>query len=297
MSDWYQIENNSFIIQATSAGAEIKRMFAKSWNRELLWVPQDDNAKKTWNRSSPILFPIVGKLKDDVYKLKDKSYKMPQHGFARDKNFKCLVCGTSEIEFLLEADQETFKSYPFCFELRVKYFLEDNKLTITYTVKNTDRQDIYFSIGAHPAFNTLKLENYEIVFEKKEKGYYQLVNDLVDWNQINSLESNVLKPNRELFSKGALIFKDVKSKYIDLIDTKRHESIRINGTNTPYLGLWAKDSIPFICIEPWQGVSDDKEHDQNLLTKKGIQMLKENEQFQFSYSVELRPWQDVTIEG
>ncbi|MFA6238823.1 MAG: aldose 1-epimerase family protein [Bacteriovorax sp.] len=287
MSDWYQIENSSFIVQTTSAGAEIKRMFAKSWHRELLWVPQDDNAKKIWNRSSPILFPIVGKLKDDIYKLKDKAYKMSQHGFARDKNFKCLVCGTSEIEFLLEADQETFKSYPFCFELRVKYLLEDNKLNITYSVKNTDRQEIYFSIGAHPAFHTINIEDYEILFEKSEKGYYQLDKDLVDWTHITALESNSIKPTQELFSKGALIFKNVKSKYIDLIDHKKHEGIRINGTNTPYLGIWAKDSIPFICIEPWFGVSDDADHDQNLKAKKGIRTLAMGKSFDFSYSLEL----------
>jgi galactose mutarotase-like enzyme len=122
MSDWYQIDNNYFTVQVTSTGAEIKRLFAKPWNRELLWIPLDESARKIWNRSTPILFPIVGKLKDDSYKLKEKVYQMAQHGFARDKNFQCLECGSSEMEFFLEADQETFKLYPFCFELRVKYW-------------------------------------------------------------------------------------------------------------------------------------------------------------------------------
>ena len=287
MSDWYQIENNFLTPQLTSAGAEMKRMFAKAWHRELLWVPSDESARKIWNRSAPILFPIVGKLKDDNYKLNDKVYQMPQHGFARDKNFKCLECGTSEIEFLLEADQDTFKHYPFCFELRVKYVLEENTLKINYSVKNIDRQDIYFSIGAHPAFETSKIENYEIQFEKSEKGFYQLENGLVDWKNLKPIESNILIPNKELFSKDALIFKDLKSNYIDLVDRKRHEVIRVTGTNTPYLGIWAKESLPFVCIEPWFGVSDDQAHDQTLVTKKGIQSLAMGKIFDFSYAIEL----------
>jgi galactose mutarotase-like enzyme len=115
MSDWYQIENSTFTIQVTSLGAEIKRMYVKSWHRDILWVPHDEKSKKIWGRSSPILFPIVGKFKNDTYKFKGKDYQMPQHGFARDREFECLSCYLNIMEFFLEADQETFKFYPFCF--------------------------------------------------------------------------------------------------------------------------------------------------------------------------------------
>lgn len=287
MSDWYQIENSYFTLQLNSSGAEIKRMFAKPWHRELLWVPQDEKDKKNWNRSSPILFPIVGKLKSDQYSLKGKVYQMGQHGFARDKNFSCLECDSGEIEFFLEADQDTFQQYPFCFELRVKYTLENKKINIRHTVKNVDRQEIYFSIGAHPGFAVSKIKNYEIHFEKKEKGYYQLVDGLVNWNNLNPLSSNILIPSEELFLKETLIFKDLKSKYIDLVDNKRHETIRMHGVNTPYFGIWAKGTIPFICLEPWYGVSDDASHDQNLETKNGIQKLGVGETFEYSYALEL----------
>ena len=106
MSEWYQIESNSLIIQITSKGAEMKRLFSREWHRELLWLGDE----KVWNRSAPVLFPIVGKLLDDEYILKDKTFKMTQHGFARDFEFKCTECGTSEAEFLLVATQETFNS-------------------------------------------------------------------------------------------------------------------------------------------------------------------------------------------
>ncbi|MDO9183196.1 MAG: aldose 1-epimerase family protein [Bacteriovorax sp.] len=287
MSDNYQIENSFLKLQVTSLGAEIKQLYAKKWQRELIWKPIEENAQKIWKRSSPILFPIVGKLKNDSYGLKGKVYQMPQHGLARDSFFIGGQKNSNEMEFILEADQETFKLYPFCFELRVNYILVEQKLNIVWSVKNIDRQDMYFSIGAHPAFVTEKIEDYEIHFEKKEQGFYQLNNGLVNWKELLLLDSQVIRPSSELFFKDALIFKNIQSKYIDLIETKKNEIIRINGTNTPFLGIWGKESVPFICIEPWYGVSDDAEHDQNLETKNGIQMLPMGESFVFSYSIEL----------
>ncbi|MBP9682017.1 MAG: aldose 1-epimerase family protein [Bacteriovorax sp.] len=287
MSDWYQIENIFFVVQVSTAGAEMKRLFAKTWQRELLWVARDESAKKVWNRSAPVLFPIVGKLKDDQYAFKGKKYTMPQHGFARDKNFKCVECSDHELTFELLADQETFKYYPFCFELRVRYAILDHHLTITYSVKNVDRQDIYFSIGSHPAFMTPHLEDYEIRFEKKERGYFHLKDKMVDWKNLTAMHSEVLTPTKVLFARDALIFKDVKSEYVDLVNIPRNETIRLHGSHTPYFGVWAKDSIPFICLEPWYGVSDDALHDQNIESKEGIQTLAMGAEFKFSYSIEL----------
>jgi galactose mutarotase-like enzyme len=286
------MENDFFSVEVSSSGAELKKLFAKKWERELLWVPVDANAKNIWKRTSPILFPIVGKLKNDMYTLKGKTYQMPQHGFARDREFTLLKSTPSEMEWFLEADQETFKHYPFCFELRVSYKLEGNKLITLYSVKNVDRQDIFFSIGAHPGFSTPEIDDCEIRFERKdekdEKEYFQLKDGLVDWKKSFALESNEIKPAKELFLNDALIFKNLKSKYIDLVFKKQNEVLRLEGTNTPFLGIWAKDSVPFLCIEPWYGVSDSYDHDQNFEAKNGIQMLPMGESFEFQFSIELR---------
>ena len=211
---------------------------------------------------------------------------MTQHGFARDCNFKCLECGSSEITFFLEATQETFKNYPFCFELKVRYRLEDRLLNIDYEVKNVDRQEIFFSIGAHPAFETKVLSDYEIHFEKKEEGYFALQNSLVDWSHLLPLTSPTITPTKDTFNKDAFIFKSLKSKHVDLVDKKRHEVIRIHGSNKSFCGIWGKDSVPFICLEPWSGVSDHESHDQNLETKQGIQKLPVGGVFKFSYAIE-----------
>lgn len=282
MSDWYQIESSSLIVQLTSKGAEMKRLFSREWHRELLWLGEE----KTWNRSAPVLFPIVGKLKDDEYTLKGKTYKLAQHGFARDFEFKCTECGVSSAEFLLVATQETFNYFPFCFELRVRYTIEDSKLTISYFVKNDDRQDMYFSIGAHPAFETKDLSNYEIRFEKEEKGFFRLDKGFVNWEKQIPLNSQKIELSRDLFVQDALIFKKLKSKYVDLVDTKRNEVVRVSS-NTPFFGIWGKNDVPFICLEPWYGVADEVGHDKNLESKNGIITLGAGEIFGFSYSIEM----------
>nr|BDT26837.1 aldose 1-epimerase family protein [Bacteriovorax sp. HI3] len=282
MSDWYQIESNSLIVQVTSLGAEMKRLFSRDWHRELLWLGDERN----WKRSAPVLFPIVGKLKDDEYYLQGKTFKMPQHGFARDYEFKCTECGASEIEFLLVATQETFNQYPFCFELRVRYKVEGSKVIISYFVKNDDRQDIYFSIGAHPAFETNVLTNYEIRFEKEEKEYFRVENGLVNLTRPFGLNAQSIQLEKGLFADDALIFKKVKSKFVELIDKKRNEIIRVHS-HTPFLGVWGKGDVPFVCIEPWYGVCDSVDSDKNFETKNGLITLGAGEIFGFSYSIEM----------
>ena len=283
MSDWYQIESKSLIVQITTKGAEMKRLFSRDWHRELLWL--GDN--KVWNRSAPILFPIVGKLKDDEYELHGKKYKLAQHGFARDMEFKCVESTAKEVEFLLVASQESFAHYPFCFEVRVRYSVEDSKVKVFYFVKNDDRQDMFFSIWAHPAFDTKDINHYEIRFEKEESEFFRVEQGLVNWKRPQVLSGTSLPINAELFKNDALIFKKLKSRHVDLVDTKKHEMIRITS-NSDFFGIWGKDKVPFVCLEPWFGVSDDLETDKKLSTKNGIINLPAGEIFGFSYTIEMK---------
>jgi galactose mutarotase-like enzyme len=282
MSDWYQIENGFLTAQVTTKGAELKRLFHRAWNRELLWDGED----KAWERSSPILFPIVGKLKNDEYNFQGKSYNLSRHGFARDMDFNCTQADVHECEFSLSANSETFKNYPFLFELKAHFALEGPKLIIKYTVKNCDRQDIFFSIGAHPGFETSQIAEYAIQFEKTEEAYFLTKDGLLDNSQKVIFKNNRLELSKELFEKDALIFKKIKSTYIDLIHKPFQHVIRLSGIHAPYLGIWGKDAVPFICIEPWHGVADLVEHDQNLENKEGIIRLAENMEFVFTYAIE-----------
>lgn len=282
MSEWCQIENHLLTVQLTSKGAEMKRFFQHAWNRELLWLGD----KKSWERSAPILFPIVGRLKNDEYNFKDKKYSLTQHGFARDMEFSCTRADAQECEFILSANRKTFDLYPFLFELKVHYSLEGAKLNIAYTVKNCDRQNIYFSLGAHPGFETPNIDEFEIHFEKEEEGYYLTKDGLLDLSQHILLKNRSLSLDKDLFAKGALVFKHPKSKHIDLVKKDLNQVIRLSATHMPYLGIWGKGEVPFVCLEPWHGVADLIDHDQNLETKEGIITLKENEEFSFRYSIE-----------
>jgi len=288
MSDFHTIENDHLKLAVSNLGAEMKSLYIHSWSRELLWVPKSENEKLIWSRTSPILFPIVGKLKNNSYRFNQKTYSMPQHGFARDSQFNCLKNTKSELELSLHSNPETFQQYPFHFELKVRYFLVENTLSIIYTTLNTGQQDLYFSIGAHPAFATPDLSHYEIRFEKNEKEYFQLNNGLVDFEQLFPVESNIVKPSESLFKNDALIFQDVQSSYIELIHQQRNEIVRLNGIKTPYFGIWGKASVPFICLEPWYGLGDDTHHDQTLIHKKGVQFLPPGDEFVFSFSIEIR---------
>lgn len=279
----YHLQNDFLNVEINSLGAEIKKLFSKKWNKQLLW--QGDAS--VWSRTAPVLFPIVGKLKDNEYHLHGKTYQMGQHGFARDMEFECTRQLQNELEFTLRATSETFKNYPFCFILKITYKIRNELLFINYEVINDDRQDIHFSIGAHPGFNTPNLNDYKILFEKNEEYFYRLNNGLVDWENPFLFLSDKMQLSKEMFSADALIFKDLMSSYIDLYDPNKRQCIRMHHNYASYFGIWGKGDCPFICLEPWKGVGDCTTHDKNFLTKKGLNTLPQGEVFQFSYVIEL----------
>ena len=286
MTEFDLLENEFYKVSVSSLGAECKSLYSKKWNRELLWIPNNSEKQTIWNRTAPLLFPIVGKLKENLYQYQYKTYQMSQHGFARDYEFQLLSKSTNQLSYKLVATGETFKSYPFCFELFVNFKLENNKLTIENIVRNDDRQDIYFSIGAHPAFATENVDNYEIYFSQSENEYFNIESGLVDWKNSKNLSTNKIKLTQDLFKKDALIFKNLNSTYVDLVNTKENQTIRMNHGHTPFYGIWGKGEIPFVCLEPWYGVSDSADHDQEFDHKTGIQKIGIGESFNFSYSIE-----------
>ena len=142
------IENSDLRVAIKTQGAELDSIQHKAHPLEYLW--QGDAA--FWGKKSPILFPIVGTLKDNTFSYKEKKYTLPRHGFARDKTFSVEQHSADAATFLLVSNEETLKNYPFQFEFRLHYTLKDNALCVTYAVKNTGSDDMYFSVGGHPAF-------------------------------------------------------------------------------------------------------------------------------------------------
>ena len=287
----YEIKNEFLKAKVKSFGAELNGLLKIDENLEYIW--QGDS--KYWARHSPILFPIVGRLKNDSYFYKNQKYNMTQHGFARDKEFELIKKEDDFLEFRLCSDEKSLEIYPFDFELYLSYKLEKSSLIVSYKVINKSDEKMLFSIGAHPAFNwsleeDLKKEDYFLEFEniKQTKRYFLndlgLVYDSVDLK----ITDNKIALNEELFKNDALVFNDLNIKTLTLKNSKNKNFVKLNFENFPYLGIWSKPSgAPFICIEPWFGVADEQNSTQNLEDKKGIITLQKDEVFSCFYSIEI----------
>src|SRR5690606_20748362 len=142
------LENNYLRVQVHPEGAELRSLYDKKKDRELLW--QRDPA--FWGKSSPILFPFVGETKEGNYRYDNSTYRMPKHGFARDYAFDVVAHTPTQVSCLLRSNETTLELYPFIFELYLHYQLDDNRISCTYEVRNLGHSDMFFSIGGHPAF-------------------------------------------------------------------------------------------------------------------------------------------------
>lgn len=278
------ISNSTLTASIKHSGAELISL-KNSQNKEYIWEGNPD----FWGKHSPILFPIVGTLKNNTYTINGKEYQLPRHGFARDMDFKLIDKTENSATFSLESDAETLKKYPFKFELQLIYTLEETSLHIAYKVINKDESKIPFSIGAHPAIALPEnFENYAFEFEKEEVlKYYLLENDLIS-NKTKVLETtnNKVPLTYKLFENDALIFKTLESKSLTILENSK-PYIKVDFEDFPSLGLWTKDQAPFICIEPWLGYSDTAENSGDLFEKEGILVLDANQTFNSKFTIEI----------
>lgn len=241
-----------------------------------------------WNRHAPILFPIVGKLKNNKTKINGKVYNMNQHGFARDMEFKELEKCNLKHKYVLESNSETLERFPFRFSLYVTHLVEEDTLETIYKVVNKDEKKMVFGIGAHPAFICdYSSGKYKIEFEKQEENikFMSLSEGLIlEKEAPNVLENNCINLNKDSFINDAIIMKNIKSNKVYLKENEK-KILEFDFTGFPYLGLWAKIGAPFVCIEPWMNTADKVNADGNLESKENILELKPNEEFKCSYKV------------
>lgn len=239
-----------------------------------------------WNRHSPILFPIVGQIKNNKTIIEDEEYSMTQHGFARDIEFEKI----NENYYILRDNEETLRKYPYKFELHVWYEIEETSLKVNYKVVNKDNKNIYFGLGAHPAFKCeYTTGKYSIEFDKREDNIeiLQLENGLISDKKIETkqiIQNNKIKLKADTFINDAIIMKNIKSNTVYLKNNENTE-LTFEFKEFPYLAIWSKVDSNFICIEPWFNTADKIDSNGKFNEKENIISLRENEEFNCCYKI------------
>ena len=279
----HTIQNDVLKITVADRGAELKAITALSDGTEYLF----DSDPKWWRYSSPILFPIVGKVNGNKYRAEGKEFELPQHGFARTSDFWLVDATDNTLTFALESNAATLKMYPYRFRLELSYELTDNEVKFIWKVSNVDDKTIYFSIGAHPAIccPIAYRENFTdcyLKFNKPEKSARLLLTaNGLSHERIPTLDGTELDLNYDLFKGDALIFDDLQSDEISVCSRKNHKSLTVRAKGFPYWGIWTPDcgGAPFICIEPWHGHADYVDFAGEFKDKEGVRALGVGETF------------------
>jgi len=285
----FTIENEYLEVVIKTKGAELDSVYNKQTRLEYMW-----NADPAfWSKKSPVLFPIVGTLKNDVYYFQNKEYSLTRHGFARETEFTVTGKIPSSVTFTLENNEATLLKFPFSFRFDIVYSLDGEKLNVLYRVKNTGTTDMYFSVGGHPAFKVplaagTDYADYYLEFDKTENaGRWPISKDgLIETNPVSLLNnSRRLELTKELFYADAVVFKQLKSDKVSLLSSKATNGLEFDFTGFPFLGIWAAKNADFVCIEPWCGIADSVTTTQQFQDKEGINRLGAMQTFERAWSV------------
>ncbi len=282
----YSLKNNVFFVNASKSGAELISIHNLTNKTDILWNPD----LKFWNRISPVLFPIVGKLKDNSFLENEMHFEMLQHGFARNMEFEIIQHTENSLSMQLTSNEETRKQFPFDFLLNISYILTENCLDIHYSVTNLSSVEMPFSIGAHPGFAIDKpLNQYKLVFDQSfTADRYMIDNGLYTGESTPTMQNtHELLLSDELIQHDAIVFKNVPFYRVTLCELDNTPVVTVSSSDFPHWGFWTKPGAPFFCIEPWAGLADSTNATGNLRDKEGIHILEPNQMKQFSYSIEM----------
>ena len=283
-----KIETNHLVVTINEKGAELQSIQLNSI--EYLWQA-DSNY---WGKHAPVLFPIIGELKDGKYIFDNKEYHLPRHGFARDKMFEAKQTSGASAIFTLRSNAETLAVYPFQFIFQVQYEIKQHTLYCSYIIQNLNESDMYFSVGGHPAFRVplndkLKYYDYILAFNKDTSlKRFLLDNGLTnDKTESLPLDDKKLHLKSSLFYNDAIVLKHINSDQIQLYSDKDPHGLTFSFEGFPYFGIWAAKDAPFVCLEPWCGIADNIHHNYQLVNKEGINQLAGESTWKRTWSVDL----------
>ena len=289
----YTLENDQLKVTAHTYGGELHNIIKKSSNTEYLW----NGDSSYWKYHAPILFPFVGKVKNNEYRVDGKTYSLPQHGLARISEFNMIDKKDDEISFELKYSEDTLKVYPYKFSLVINYKLNDNNIKVSYTVKNLDDKKIYFSIGAHPAFlcplhEGETINDYYLELNEKETASIKCLGPDGHYNGERKdvlKNENIIPLSKELFKDDALVFDSLKSNKVSIKSKKHDKSLTMDFTGFPLMAFWSMPTgAPFVCLEPWFGHSDECDFAGEFSEKPAIENLDVDGVFSCSYTLTIK---------
>lgn len=308
----YQLENEVISISVDSRGAELKSLKRKDTGTEYMWCGD----AKYWGRTSPILFPFVGSVKNKEYRTQGKTYSMAQHGFARDMEFELLSqsvhspsersssehsssersSNADELWFQLRSSQETLANYPFAFLLKLGYRIQGSRVTVLWQVENPGNEVLHFSIGGHPAFNCpleagARQTDYFLDFGNVDKVVSTKISKnglALDETDTYSLDKGKLAISEHLFDNDALVIEGNQTDTAALCreDGTRYVTVTMDA---PLFGIWspAGKQAPFVCIEPWHGRCDNENFQGTLEERQWGNQVAPGETWKASYTIEV----------
>ncbi|WP_031527081.1 aldose 1-epimerase family protein [Dyadobacter crusticola] len=288
----YSIENEFLRIAVQQAGAELRRIQSTVTGLDFMWNADPD----VWPSYAPVLFPVIGAIKNGFARYNGKDYAVPRHGIVRNNPEVILLEQTeSSLTFGLKSSEQTLEIYPFAFDFQITYRLDGRKIVVSHEIVNEGDNEMLFSLGGHPAFKCPihdgeDYNDYYLEFEAIENdSTWLLTKDGLVGNETKKIfdNTNVLHLNHHLFDNDALIFKHLVSKQVSLRSTKSAQVVTVRFEDFPYLGIWAKPKGDFVCIEPWLGIADSADSDHNFETKEGILKLPAGETFKADFSIEI----------
>lgn len=277
-----KITNGIITVEIAELGAEIKKLTVNGEDR--LWSGDPE----WWANVAPVLFPICGGLKDDKFTFEGKTYDLQKHGFAKLMEFEVEKTGKSFATFLLKDTPETLKSFPWEFEFRITYTLIGHRVEVKYDVKNLSSKTMYMSVGSHEAYACPEgIEDYDIIFEKKENLKAAVVKGKLLGRETETvlLDSDTLPLYNKYFDVDALVFTDLKSRFVTLRNRKTGKSVSVSFPDRDYLLLWTKPSAPYICIEPWSGIPSYEDDSLDITAKTGINAVPPNTHFISTHNI------------
>lgn len=287
------MENEWLKVEISTSGAEVRKVQHKKNSLDYMWT--GDPAY--WGRVSPVLFPIVGRLKEDRYQLDGMTFEMSQHGFLRDVEFAVCEQTETSTSFLFESAGRYLHFYPYDFKAIIRYTLIEDSLHVGWEIVNENKEEMYFSIGAHPAFKiplskNETIEDYSLQFTSaanKKVMEYELKGSLIHKKGAVD-ELPTIQLTDSLFAQDALVYSNIDQ--ISMISNKSKHGVEVMFEGFPFVGIWSKYNdgtiAPFVCIEPWYGIADTFDTTGNLKEKFGINKLASGETFKAEYKMKFQ---------